>query len=90
VTPRRHTVNLHATPHLAKLLVEVPASRYRVLTQEGRTPRVGDAVALDQGYTCPDGLPMVLAYFPATLAEPCLYGIEVYESELDLPSQMHR
>lgn len=66
----------------ARLLVEVPAERYRVLSAEGRIPRAGDIVALDQGFTGDDGLPMVLVYFPAIGSES-LYEAEVYESELE-------
>jgi hypothetical protein len=66
----------------SKLLVELPADRYRLLTPACRAPRVGDVLALDQGFTGPDGLPMVLAYFP-DLGHDALYEAEVYESELE-------
>lgn len=65
----------------AKLLVELPAKRYRVLSPEGRVPRIGDLVVLDQGFTGPAGLPMVLAYF--TESGNSLYEAEIYESELE-------
>lgn len=65
----------------AKLLVELPAKRYRILSPEGRVPRIGDLVVLDQGFTGPDGLPMVFAYFPGL--SDSLYEAEVYESELE-------
>jgi hypothetical protein len=65
----------------AKLLVELPAKRYRILSPEGRAPRIGDLVVLDQGFTGPDGLPMVLAYFPGLGGS--LYEAEIYESELE-------
>jgi hypothetical protein len=65
----------------AKLLVELPARRYRLLTPEGRVPCVGDEVILDQGFTGPDGLPMVLVYFP--VLGDSLYEAEIYESELE-------
>lgn len=68
--------------HRAQLLVELPAERYRFLSPIGRVPRVGDVLALDQGFTGPDGLPMVLAYFPG-LGNVSLYEAEVYESELE-------
>ncbi len=68
--------------HRAKLLVELPAERYRFLSPVGRVPRVGDVLALDQGFTGPDGLPMVLAYFPG-FGNDSLYVAEVYESELE-------
>lgn len=64
----------------AKLLVQLPADRYRILSPDGRGPLVGDEVALDQAFTSPTGLPMVLAYFPASGAAQ--YEAEVYESEL--------
>lgn len=64
----------------ARLLVELPADRYRILSPEGRVPRIGDIVVLDQGFTSPEGRPMVLAYF-RTLGV-CLYEAEIYESEL--------
>ena len=67
--------------HRAKLLVELPADRYRVSLPGGRVPQVGDEVILDQGFTSADGLPMVLVYFPA-LSKKNQYEAEVYESEL--------
>ena len=66
--------------HRARLLVQLPADRYRI-SRGGRAPQIGDEVALDQGFTSPEGLPMVLAYFPA-LGAASLYEAEVYESEL--------
>ena len=66
----------------ARLLVEIPVERYRTLSAEGRIPRAGDVVVLDQGFTGEDGLPMVLAYFPA-IGDGSLYEAEVYESELE-------
>lgn len=84
----KHTGNLKVMPSIfsidslprAKLLVELPAHRYRLLTPDGRAPCVGDEVILDQGFTGPDGLPMVLAYFP--VLGDSLYEAEIYESEL--------
>ena len=67
----------------AKLLVEIPPDRYRILSPEGRAPRAGDAVMLDHGYTSPDGLPTVIAYFPPERSGKWLYEVEVYESELE-------
>jgi len=64
----------------AKLIVDLPAKRYRLLTPDGRVPCVGDEVTLDQGFIGPDGLPMVLAYFPVLGNR--LYEAEIYESEL--------
>jgi hypothetical protein len=66
----------------AKLVVELPVERYRVLSSQGRSPRIGDVVVLDQSYTSADGLPMVIAYFPE-IGSDCLYEAEVYESELE-------
>jgi len=65
----------------AKLLVELPADRYRVLCPEGRVPQIGDVVALDQSFTGVDGLPMVVAYFPTVGSS--FYEAEIYESELE-------
>ena len=65
-----------------RLLVEIPVERYRILSAEGRIPRAGDVVVLDQGFSSEDGLPMVLAYFPA-IGGGSLYEAEVYESELE-------
>ncbi|MFC0682933.1 hypothetical protein ACFFGH_34325 [Lysobacter korlensis] len=66
----------------ARLLVELPTERYTVLSAAGRAPRIGDLVALDLGFTAPDGRAMVLAYFPAVGPET-LYEAEVYETELE-------
>ena len=71
----------HPSNPRATLLVDLPADRYRLLSPSGRPPRAGDEVVLDHGFTSPDGLPMVLAYFPA-LDEPKHYEADVYESEL--------
>jgi hypothetical protein len=71
----------HRDSPRAKLLVDLPADRYRLLSPSGRPPRAGDEVAIDQGFTSPDGLPMVLAYFPAH-GESSHYVADVYESEL--------
>ena len=68
-------------PPQAKLLVELPANRYKLLSPVGRTPRIGDIVFLDQGFMGADGLPMVVAYF-RTLGGS-LYEAEIYESELE-------
>lgn len=69
-------------PNRAKLLVELPVNRYRVLSPQGRAPRIGDVLVLDQGFTGENSLAMVLAYFPG-LGSGCLYEAEVYESELE-------
>jgi hypothetical protein len=66
----------------ARLLVEIPAERYRILSAAGRAPRIGDILVLDQGFADADGLPMVLAYFPA-IGEGAAYEAEVHESELE-------
>ena len=70
----------------ASLLVEVPPERVRVKDSDGRSPRVGDVVHLDQGFTSADGRPMVLAYFQDESGD-ILYEVEIYESEIgpDLP-----
>lgn len=65
----------------ARLLVELPANRYRILSSEGRVPRIGDLVILDQGFTGPEGRSMVMAYFPTRGGS--LYKAEIYESELE-------
>lgn len=69
-------------PNCAKLLVELPANRYKVLSPKGRAPRIGDVLVLDQGFTGENGMAMVLAYFPG-LGSDSLYVAEVYESELE-------
>ena len=66
----------------ARLLADIPAGRYRILSARGRAPKIGDMLVLDQGFTSDDGLPMVLAYFPSIGADS-LYEAEVYESELE-------
>ena len=66
----------------ARLMVKIPAERYRILSASGRTPQIGDLVVLDQGFTSEDGLPMVLAYFPG-IGNDSLYEAELYESELE-------
>jgi hypothetical protein len=66
----------------ARLLVELPAERYRTLRPGGRVPCIGDMLVLDQGFTGPGGSAMVLAYFPG-LGSDSLYEAEVYESELE-------
>jgi hypothetical protein len=66
----------------ARLLVELPAERYRILSAAGRAPQVGDILVLDQGFIDADGLPMVLAYFPM-IGGDSAYEAEVYESELE-------
>jgi hypothetical protein len=73
-------MNIASNP--AKLLVELPPDRYRVLSPQGRPPKIGDVLVLDQGFTGEDGSPMVLAYFPG-LGSDCMYEAEVYESELE-------
>ena len=71
-----------SAPPLAKLLVELPSDRYRLKSRDGRPPRVGDLLVLDQAFTGPDGQPMVLAYFPGAGSDS-LYEADVYESELE-------
>ena len=74
-------MEIRPTPR-ARLLVDIPAERYRILSPDGRAPQIGDTVVLDQGFTGADGLPMVLVYFPE-LRIDSLYEAEVYESELE-------
>ena len=71
----------HRTSPRARLLVNLPVDRYRIVSPNGRAPLAGDEVALDQGSTSPDGLPMVLAHLPATGAA-LQHEADVYESEL--------
>jgi hypothetical protein len=73
-------VTIEPGPH-AKLLVELPTNRYRFLSPKSRVPCIGDLLVLDQGFTGPDGLPMVLAYFHGSDGDS-MYEAEVYESEL--------
>jgi hypothetical protein len=72
-------MTIPSTPR-ATLLVDLPATRFRILSPTGRVPRAGDLLVLDQGFTGPDGLPMVLAYFSGP--DDRMYEAEVYESEL--------
>ena len=65
----------------AKLLVELPSDRYRILSPGGRAPRIGDVVVLDQGFTSPAGLPMGLVHFSDAIGAN-RYEAEVYDSEL--------
>ena len=65
----------------ARLLVDVPADRFRIISPNGRAPRSGDMVELDQGFTGPDGLPMGLVHFPDP-GGGCMYEAEVYDFEL--------
>lgn len=69
-------------PNRAKLLVELPPERYRLRSPQGRVPRIGDVLVLDQGFTDESGSPMVLAYFPG-LGSDCIYAADVYEFELE-------
>lgn len=69
------------SPH-ARLLTDMPAERYGILSASGRAPKIGDIVALDQGFAADDGLPMVLAHFPSIGADS-LYEARLYESELE-------
>ena len=69
------------SPRHARLLVELPASRYRTLSPERRIPQIGDLVMLDQGFTGSDGRPRVLGYFPGLIGT--LYEAEIDESELE-------
>ena len=62
--------------------MELPAGRYRVLPPQGRAPRIGDVVVLDQAFTGSNGLPMVLVYSHGPGSDS-LYEAEVYESELE-------
>jgi len=66
----------------ARLRKELPLERYRFLSPARRVPCVGDVLFLDQGFTAPDGLPMVVAYFPGP-GDGSLYEAEIYESELE-------
>lgn len=68
----------------ARLIVEVPADRFRIISPNGQAPRPGDVVELDQGFTGSDGLPMCLVYFPDPGGGD-IYEAEVYESELGEP-----
>jgi hypothetical protein len=72
--------------HRARLLADIPASRYKLLDASGRSPCIGDIVVLDQGFTDPEGQPMVLAYFPE-IGSASIYEAEVYEAELSSPDE---
>ena len=73
---------------MARILVEIPVERYRILSEAGRAPLVGDIVTLDQGFSRDDGLSMGLVYCPSE-GDNDLYEADVYESELDdVPPQL--
>jgi hypothetical protein len=72
----------HKPTPTARLLVEVPPERYRLLSEARRSPQIGDVVVLDQGFTSSAGEPMVLAYFPS-VGETSLYEAQLFESELE-------
>lgn len=65
----------------AELLNSIPVGRYRIFLTNQNPPQKGDLVNLDQGFTGPDGAPMVLVYYLNTDGSP-LYEAEVYEFEL--------
>ena len=44
----------------AHLIAQIPSSRFNSI--DGSTPDIGDLVAIDQGFTFPDGEPGCLVY----------------------------
>jgi hypothetical protein len=59
----------------------IPLGRYRILRANVNPPDEGDIVNLDQGFTSPDGEPMVIVYCLGADGS-MLYEAEVYEFEL--------
>lgn len=70
------------SPKLARLRCDIPAERYSSESSVNPPPKAGDIVELDQGFTGPNGEPMVLAYTVAE-AEDLEYWIKAFESELE-------
>jgi hypothetical protein len=61
------------------LTLNIPQTRYRTI--DGSVPEVGDIVALDQGFTFPDGKPGCVVYGIGKDGS-YRYEAEVYESEI--------
>ena len=63
----------------ATLISKIPAERFRSI--DGSVPEIGDVIALDQGFTFPDGKPGCLVYGMDQDGKD-IYEAEVYELEI--------
>ena len=63
----------------ATLIAKIPDKRFRSI--DGSVPEVGDVIALDQGFTFPDGKPGCLVY-GLDKEGNIRFEAEVYESEI--------
>jgi hypothetical protein len=63
----------------ATLIAAIPEERFRSI--DGSTPKIGDIIALDQGFTFPDGEAGCLVY-GLNQGGKYIYEAEVYESEI--------
>ena len=67
----------------AKLLSTIPPDRYKMLTEDGDPPRIGDVVELDQGTTGPDGQAMGYVYCVSENGTD-RYEAKVYDYEIEI------
>ncbi|WGO99464.1 hypothetical protein QFX18_05235 [Saccharophagus degradans] len=65
----------------ARLIVDIPSERFDIEGLDGREPKVGDIVDLDQGFTGEDGRQMILVYCHDATGK-ALYQAEVYDTEI--------
>jgi hypothetical protein len=63
----------------AHLIANIPPTRFHSI--DGSTPKIGDVVVLDQGFTFPDGEPGALVYCMGQCGE-FRWQAEVYASEI--------
>lgn len=63
----------------ATLIAEIPVGRFRSI--DGIVPKIGDIIALDQGFTFPDGEPGCIVYGLDRKGN-YTYEAEVYELEI--------
>lgn len=64
---------------IATLIAAIPEVRFRSI--DGSVPKVGNVIALDQGFTFPEGKPGCLVYGIGKDGK-YRYEAEVYESEI--------
>ena len=67
----------------ARLITPVPADRVHDSCGDGSSPRIGDIVELDHGFTFLDGKPGGMVYcvgHDGTIK----WGADVYESEIEI------
>jgi hypothetical protein len=69
----------------ARLIAEIPADRIHDSCGDASTPKVGDIVQLDQGFTFPDGKQGGIVYC-VTRDGITKWGADVYESEIEVIS----